>query len=138
MGAPVYIVDDDPELAESVGAVLTMAGLPFRHFTTATAFLEAAGGLEPGCILLDVHMPGVDGLSALKVLRDRRIGWPVIVSTTDVDTSTEDFAWVFGAVEFLRKPYDSARLLQILRSRLKAMGEPAGPDTRAEGSKTPS
>jgi two-component system response regulator FixJ len=121
MAAPVYIVDDDPALADSIGAVLTVEGLSFRHFSTATAFLEAAGTIEPGCVLLDVHMPGVDGLAALQALRARKISWPVIVSTTDGDHSVEDFAWVYGAVEFLRKPYDTARLLRILRSRLEAL-----------------
>ncbi|MDB5670424.1 MAG: response regulator [Alphaproteobacteria bacterium] len=121
MTAPIYIVDDDAHLAESIGTVLALQGLAFRHFPSAAAFLEAADGLEVGCVLLDVHMPGMNGLAALQTLRERGIAWPVIVSTTDVDHSVEDLAWVYGAVEFLRKPYDGARLLRMLRSRLGAM-----------------
>jgi two-component system response regulator FixJ len=118
MTAPVYVIDDDPALAESILALLQVQGIACRHFDSADRFLEDVGRLVPGCVLLDVFMPGTDGIEALRVLRGKGIAWPVIVTTSDDDPMISDFAWIAGAVEFIPKPWDSQMLISKVKSQL--------------------
>ena len=119
--ANVYVVDDDESVADSLVALLGMHGLAARHFPSADLFLRAVGSLEPGCIVLDVFMPGIDGIDALGMLRERGIEWPAIVMTSDSDPIIADFAWVAGAVEFVPKPYVPAILIQKVQTQLRRL-----------------
>jgi two-component system response regulator FixJ len=119
----VYIVEDHLPVAESLAALLRFEGYQPTHFETATAFVDAISELAPGCILMDVNMPGMDGISALQHLRGRGIAWPVIMMTEDREGWTKDLAWASGALEFLPKPFDGDVLLSVVRA---AAGPPAG------------
>jgi FixJ family two-component response regulator len=112
----VYIVEDHVPVAESLAVLLRVEGYRPIHYGTATAFVDEIDGLAPGCILMDVNMPGMDGISALQHLRRRGIGWPVIMMTEDREGWTKDLAWASGALEFLPKPFDGDVLLSVVRA----------------------
>jgi two-component system response regulator FixJ len=121
MTPPVYVVDDDADLADSIRMVLASQAMDCRLFASADAFLAELDALPAGLILLDIFMPGTDGIDALRALKARGLDWPIVVMTSDDDPSLADLAWVAGAVEFLPKPFDGAELLRILRAQLKRL-----------------
>src|ERR1700730_16405844 len=85
--------------------LLKAEGFAVMSFDSATAFLEAAPGLAPGCILLDVRMPEMDGLELQERLRDLDIALPVVIMTGHGDVATAVKAMKAGAADFLEKPY---------------------------------
>lgn len=104
-------------------------GFVAHPFGDAADFLASLDRLEPGCILLDLRMPGIDGLAALEELARREVKWPVIVLTGEGDIASAVQAMKLGAVEFLEKPVRQQSLMAslaaagtLLRERL-AEGE---------------
>src|SRR3546814_13423819 len=83
----IYVVDDDDQVRESLGFVLKMAGFQPVLFESGTKFLEEMDGLTPGCVLLDVRMPGVDGMYLLEHMIRARMPSPIVMMTGhgDVD-----------------------------------------------------
>ncbi|MEV9231540.1 response regulator, partial [Klebsiella pneumoniae] len=77
----IHLVDDDDAIRRSTGFLLRTAGFEVQTYETGTAFLAAVGHALPGCVLLDVRMPGVDGLEVQRLLNERGIAFPVIVLT---------------------------------------------------------
>src|SRR3546814_12630826 len=74
----IYVVDDDDQVRESLGFVLKMAGFQPVLFESGTKFLEEMDGLTPGCVLLDVRMPGVDGMYLLEHMIRARMPSPIV------------------------------------------------------------
>lgn len=110
----VYIVDDDAGVRESIGFMLAAAGRDSRDFASAFAFLDAVDTLTPGCILLDMRMPGMDGVDLLRVLDERGLGWPVIIITGHGEGPLASRAMQLGAVDFVEKPFGEELLLGCL------------------------
>src|SRR5438128_4496773 len=79
--ATVFVVDDDAELRESLGWLLESAGLRVKSYSTAQEFLAQYKSEEPGCLLLDVRMPGLSGLDLQEELRRRGVPPPIIIMT---------------------------------------------------------
>src|SRR3546814_2051209 len=77
----IYVVDDDDQVRESLGFVLKMAGFQPVLFESGTKFLEEMDGLTPGCVLLDVRMPGVDGMYLLEHMIRARMPSPYVLMT---------------------------------------------------------
>src|SRR5260221_2528678 len=75
----IYVVDDDAGVRRSLEQLLKAEGFALMSFDSATAFLEAAPGLAPGCILLDVRMPEMDGLELQEQMRDHVIALTVVI-----------------------------------------------------------
>ena len=124
----VYVVDDDREVRRSLSFMLGTADLNSRPFASGIDFLEALPDLKPGCILLDIRMPEVDGFHVMAELADRRIEWPVIVMTGHGEVSVAVRAMKLGAVDFIEKPFEEAILLSSLDrafTLLKDRGETA-------------
>lgn len=124
----VYVVDDDREVRRSLSFMLGTAELNSRPFASGIDFLEAIGDLKPGCILLDIRMPEVDGFHVMAELARRRIEWPVIVMTGHGEVSVAVRAMKLGAVDFIEKPFEEAILLSSLDrafTLLKDRGETA-------------
>jgi CheY-like chemotaxis protein len=111
---PLYMVEDDPAVSLSLGALLRADNLLTHHFVSADLFLEAIDAIPPGCVLMDIHMAGTDGLAALQLLRERGKPWPVIVMTGCPDDRTEALARECGAVAFLYKPFGREELLRAI------------------------
>lgn len=106
----VYLVDDDEAIRRSAGFMLKTSGFIVKAFSSGTEYLKERE-LEPGCILLDVRMPGMDGLEVQQTLRDRGSTFPVIVMTGHGDVNIAVQAMKAGAVDFIEKPFEKAVLL---------------------------
>ena len=107
----VFIVDDDPSVRDALGLLLGVHDYRLAVFADADSFLRALKPHWHGCLLLDIRMPGMDGLSLQKKLLELGCDLPVVIMTGhgDVDSAREAFRAM--AVDFLEKPLDGARLL---------------------------
>ena len=110
----VYIVDDDDEVRNSVAFFLTTVGCSPCKFADAAAFLAVAASLPPGCVLLDIRMPGVDGIEVLERLGQAGSTLPVVVMTGHGDVTTAVRAMKLGASDFIEKPFEEDILIAIL------------------------
>ncbi|HEU4695990.1 MAG TPA: response regulator FixJ [Sphingomicrobium sp.] len=122
----VHLVDDDEAIRRSVGFMLKTSGFHVRTYQSGVELLKAAGNLEPGCILLDIRMPGMDGLEVQAALRDKGITLPVIIMTGHGDVTLAVQAMKAGALDFIEKPFEKVVLLSALEhgiDRLKRSAE---------------
>jgi two-component system response regulator FixJ len=110
----VHVVDDDDAVRRAVGFMLRTSGHEVRGYDSGIAFLKDVGSAAPGCILLDVRMPGMDGLEVQRALATRGVTMPVVVLTGHGDVPIAVQAMKAGAVEFLEKPFERAMLLHAL------------------------
>lgn len=111
----IRIVDDDPTVCASLTFVLQIAGFDVVSYNSADQFLSQASGLRPGCILLDVKMPGKSGLELFQDLRrNQDLQLPVIFLTGHGDIEMAVQALHEGAFDFLVKPADPQRLIAIV------------------------
>ncbi|HZU62594.1 MAG TPA: response regulator [Novosphingobium sp.] len=113
-GATVYLIDDDASLRNSIRFLLASHGRDVIGFPTGEAFLDRQPGLEPGPILLDVQMTGMDGLMVQRLLLRQGCTWPVIILTGHGNIAMAVRAIKSGAVDFLTKPFARADLLAVL------------------------
>lgn len=110
----VFIVDDDESVRESLSALLEAQGLTAVAFASAEAFLLGYQPAAPACAVIDLRMPGMDGLTLLEHLRGRGITLPVLVVTGHGDVPLAVRAMKAGATDFIEKPYANAALLEAL------------------------
>jgi two-component system response regulator FixJ len=129
---PVYLVDDDDSVRRSVGFMLKTSGLNVEAFTDGVEFLKQAGKLDPGVVLLDIRMPGVDGLEVQAELNERGIVFPVIVMTGHGDVEVAVRAMKAGAADFIEKPFDKAVVLEALDEAFARLGRKGHENTRRE------
>ncbi len=106
----VFIVDDDNDFRDSMQWLLESDGLAVTSFASAQSFLDTYDG-RPGCMLLDVRMPDINGLALQQILLDRDIRLPIIVISGHGDIPMAVTAIKNGAMDFLEKPFDDALLL---------------------------
>lgn len=99
-------------MLHSLERVFRCAGLHAETFSSAGAFLDAYQPQRPGCLLLDLHMPGMNGLELQKTLLDRHYNLPVIILTGYGDVHSAVTAIKAGAVDFLEKPLDDKALVE--------------------------
>ena len=117
----IYIVDDDEAIRRSAGFMLKTSGFRVSTYESGTTFLRDARSLEPGCILLDIRMPGPDGLEVQRTLREAGVLLPVVIMTGHGDVSLAVQAMKAGAVDFIEKPFEKPVLLgalDVARARL--------------------
>lgn len=110
----IYIVDDDRDVRQSLAFMLGTSGHRASAFAEGEAFLSALPDLEPGCVLIDVRMPGMDGLGVLGALQQACRDWPVLVMTGHGDTDIAVQALRSGAHDFLEKPFEEELLLECI------------------------
>jgi|HubBroStandDraft_5_1064220.scaffolds.fasta_scaffold55022_2 FixJ family two-component response regulator len=111
----VFIVDDDAGVRDAIQGLLKSEGWRSEAFESTEAFLRAKIGDEPSCLVLDVRLPGVNGLEFQKQLADARIEIPIIFITAHGDIPMSVRAMKAGAVEFLVKPFQNDELLAAVR-----------------------
>jgi two-component system response regulator FixJ len=116
----VYIVDDDEAVRHSLGFLLGTAGIPSHTYASGIEFMAAADGLENGCVITDVRMPGMDGFELIRRLQQRDLRHAVIVITGHGDIPLAVEAMKAGAVDFIEKPFDDVLLLTAVRAALDA------------------
>ena len=110
----VYVIDDDDAVRESMCAVLESFEIDVCDYPSARDFLERVAAPDNGCMLLDLHMPGMSGLELLEVMRQRGWDLPVIVMTGRSDDLLKERASRAGAVVLLDKPVGESTLMQAL------------------------
>lgn len=121
--ACVFIIDDDPTLRRSIEFLADSVGLRARLFGSAQEFLDDADPTAPGCIVLDVRMPGMSGLDLLDVLKDNGFHHPVVVITGHADVPMAVRALQRGASEFIEKPFNDQALLDKVQKMLERDAE---------------
>jgi FixJ family two-component response regulator len=108
----IYVVDDDTAVLDSLRWVLESAGHSVETFSSAARFLAACDPNRAGCLVLDVRMPGMNGIELQHVLAERQIAMPIIFITAHGTVPTAVRAIQHGAVDFLMKPYNNTTLLE--------------------------
>ena len=119
----VHLVDDDAAIRRSVGFVLKTSGYDARTYENGAELLKCAGELDSGCILLDIRMPGMDGLEVQKALQERGIRLPVIIMTGHGDVTLAVKAMKAGAADFIEKPFAKETLLGSLDEGFRRLSQ---------------
>jgi RNA polymerase sigma factor (sigma-70 family) len=117
--ACVYVVDDDPAVGDSLCFLLRSVGLPAKAFGSAEDFLRHYDPERPGCLVLDVRMPGMSGLELQDEIKKRGIAVPVIILTAHGEISAAARAFKNGALDFLEKPCNDQQLLDAVNRALR-------------------
>lgn len=116
----IYVVDDDPSVLKAVERLLRSADYEVETFTSALEFLELRHLDTPGCLILDVKMPGVSGLELQERLAAGDMGFPVIFITGHGTIPMSVQAMKAGAVDFLQKPFLDSELLDAISGAVAA------------------
>lgn len=111
----VFVVDDQAPIRKALARLLASAGLETRLFDSAQAFLDSAYTDAPGCLVLDLAMPDMNGMALQQALARRGSVLPIIFLTGHGDIDSGVNAMKCGAADFLTKPVDAERLLDALR-----------------------
>jgi FixJ family two-component response regulator len=111
----VFVIDDDVEVCASIQGLLRTVGLRSESFGTAEEFLRNSKTDSPGCLVLDVSLPGVSGLELQRKLSEAGVRIPIIFITGHGDIPMTVKAMKFGAVEFLTKPFIDEDLLDAIQ-----------------------
>jgi RNA polymerase sigma factor (sigma-70 family) len=114
----VYIVDDDDAMRESLTWLIESVGLNVETYASADEFLESYYPGRPGCVLLDVRMPGMSGLELQGHLQKQQVTVPVIMITGHGDVPMAVRAMKSGAIDFIEKPFNDEQLLESIRNAL--------------------
>ena len=122
----VHIIDDEDSVRNSIGFMLRTTGYAVRLWSSGAAFLRELRGIEPGCILLDIRMPEIDGLQVQQQINERGAAMPVIVLTGHGDVAIAVKAMRGGAIDFLEKPFEADRLLGAIDKAFERMRESNG------------
>ena len=118
-GEPVvFVVDDDPALRDSIALLVRAEGLAARTFDSARSFLDAWDRTEPGCLIVDLRMPGLSGLDLQERLAGDGDAPPIIFLTGYGTVPAAVRALKAGAMDFLEKPFDPDTLLARVRDAL--------------------
>ena len=120
----VYVIDDDEAMRDSLNFLLDSANYKVTLFETALAFLDALPGLEFGCVVSDVRMPGLDGIELLKRMKADHSTFPIVIMTGHGDVPLAVEAMKLGAVDFLEKPFEDDRLVAMIETAIN-QAEPA-------------
>jgi two-component system response regulator FixJ len=128
----VHIVDDDAAVRRSLERLLNSAGFKAVSYETPMAFLDAASSVTGGCVLLDVRMPGMDGLALQAWLRKLEVQLPVIMVTVQGDIQTAVRAMKAGAADFIEKPFNDEVLLKAIEVALARGGGRLNRDSAAQ------
>jgi FixJ family two-component response regulator len=115
----IHIVDDDPSVREAVQSLLESVGLSARVYGSTGEFLDARGWMDPGCILLDVRLPGGSGLEFQARMAGLGVFLPVIFMTGHGDIPMSVQGMKGGAVDFLTKPFRDQDLLDAVSTALE-------------------
>lgn len=122
----IHIVDDDDAIRRSASFMLKTSGFSVTAHEFGVAFLREVRHLQPGCVLLDVRMPEIDGLEVQATLNERGIAMPVVVLTGHGDISVAVRAMKAGAVDFIEKPFEKTTLLAAIETAFERLADVEG------------
>ena len=116
----VFLVDDDEALRRAMNRLLSSCGFKVKAFASTEEFLAQLDPKEPGCLLLDMRMPGGSGLDLQSQLARNHVTLPIVFLTGHADARTRRLALAHGAVAFLQKPARELELLAALDQALSS------------------
>ena len=119
----VHLVDDDEAVRRSAGFMLKTSGYQVQAYASGIELLKGAGDLRQGCILLDIRMPGMDGLEVQEALREKGVTLSVIIMTGHGDVSLAVRAMKAGAVDFIEKPFEKETLKSSLDEGFRRLSQ---------------
>jgi RNA polymerase sigma factor (sigma-70 family) len=128
----VYIIDDDPAVCDSLALWLGMRGHRTQMFDSAEAFLAVAQAPLRGCAIVDLRLGGIDGLELQRQLQARAIALPLIFVTGHGDVATARNALKAGAFDFIEKPIDNDRLVELVGAALAEDARRAAQEAQAQ------
>jgi len=128
----VHLVDDDEAIRRSASFMLRTSGYLVKTYASGVELLKAAKEIVPGCILLDVRMPEMDGLEVQQALKDKGVLLPVVVMTGHGDVNVAVQAMKAGAVDFIEKPFEKAVLLSAIEQGFDRLEQSGKRHARAE------
>jgi FixJ family two-component response regulator len=114
----VFIVDDDPSMLQSTAMLMEAADLPCQAFPSANAFLAAYDASQPGCLILDLHLPGMQGIELVEKLREQNINLPTLVVSGTGTIPVVVKGMKLGVLDFLVKPVEPEVLTAKVRAAL--------------------
>lgn len=117
----IYVVDDHAPMRASLDALLAGLGFDVRLFASGEDFFEAFAGIEPGVLLTDLRMSGMNGLDLMASLGNRQRDFPTVIMTAHGDVDAAVSALRLGARDFIQKPFREAELGAILRRESEAL-----------------
>lgn len=132
----VHLVDDDEAILRSAGFMLKTSGFQVKSYASGLELLKEARSLVTGCILLDVRMPGMDGLQVQEKLQASGIGLPVVIMTGHGDVALAVQAMRAGAVDFIEKPFEKVVLLAALEQGFRRLERAEATADRARDAAT--
>lgn len=115
----VFVVDDDSAMRDSLAFLIGTVGLHVEHYASAEEFLDAYDSRVPGCIVLDVRMPGLSGLELMEHLQHDHLAPPVVLITGHGDIPMAVRALKAGAFDFIEKPFSDQVLLERIQQALQ-------------------
>jgi two-component system, LuxR family, response regulator FixJ len=115
----VFVIDDDEAMRDSLEFLLSTADFDVTLFESAQHFLDALAGIDFGCVVSDVRMPGIDGIELLKRLKASHSALPVVIMTGHGDVPLAVEAMKLGSVDFLEKPFEDDRLIGMIEAAFK-------------------
>ena len=127
----IHVVDDDDAIRRSASFMLKTSGFSVTSHESGVAFLREVRHLQPGCVLLDVRMPQMDGLEVQAALNERGIAMPVIVLTGHGDVAIAVRAMKAGAVDFIEKPFEKVTLMGAIEAAFERLADVEGRSARA-------
>uniref|UniRef100_B0T0L6 Two component transcriptional regulator, LuxR family n=1 Tax=Caulobacter sp. (strain K31) TaxID=366602 RepID=B0T0L6_CAUSK len=127
----IHIVDDEEAIRRSAGFMLKTSGFAVTTHVSGTAFLREVRHLEPGCVLMDIRMPEMDGLEVYAAMVERGVTMPVVVLTGHGDVTVAVRAMKAGAVDFIEKPFEKAVLLAAIEAAFERLEDADGRAARA-------
>jgi len=115
----IGIIDDDASVRRALGRLFRSVGLNAQTFATAEEFLQAPAQPAPGCLILDVHLPGLSGLELQQRLQAQGRSIPVVFISAYGDEHVRERALQAGALAFLEKPFEEQALLDAVERALR-------------------
>jgi len=109
----IYIVDDDESMCRSLKLLMVSYGFTVDTFSSSEEFFKEVPNCAPGCLILDIHMPKLDGWDAQKRLLESKCNRPVIIISADINVGIKERAFKAGAVGFLQKPFKDKELVNM-------------------------
>lgn len=117
--ATVFVVDDDPAMRKSLRWLTESVGLAVETFATAEEFLDSYQPERPGCMVLDMRMPGMSGLDLQEKMQQKGYEIPVIIVTGHGEVQSAIRAMKSGAINFIEKPFSDQELLDTIRNAIE-------------------
>ena len=119
----VHVVDDEEAIRRSIGFMLKTSGFAVHSYSSGDDFLAAVKSAEVGCVLMDIRMPGMDGLEVHEEMRRRGITLPVVVLTGHGDVNLAVRTIKGGAIDFIEKPFEKATLIHAIEDAFRRIEE---------------